>query len=161
MGARHDGRIIAFQTLYRYELTGAPLPELLDFSWMGEERQQNADVSSTAFASLLISGCVASLPAVDEVIRTHLEHWDFDRVGRVDLSALRLGVYCLLYQADIPREVTIDESVSIAKQFGSDESYRFVNGVLDGVNKNLAALREQLEPPITPDTLPVAGDGQE
>jgi N utilization substance protein B len=53
----------------------------------------------------------------------------------VDLAILRISVYCLLFQADIPPSVTIDEAIDIAKEFGTDDSYRFINGVLDGIRK--------------------------
>ncbi len=53
----------------------------------------------------------------------------------MDLAILRLSAYCLLFQQDIPSSVTIDEAVDIAKEFGTDDSYRFINGVLDGIRK--------------------------
>lgn len=139
MGLRRDGRVIAVQTLYRYEVARPPLAELADFSWIDERRRRQLGDRTLQFASLLVAGCVENLAAVDRTIGRHLQHWDLDRVARVDLSVLRLGVYCLLYQPDIPAEVTIDESVAVAREFGSDDSYRFVNGVLDGVRKTVAA----------------------
>lgn len=138
MGLRRDGRVIAVQTLYRYEVARPPLAELADYSWIDERRRRQLGDRTLQFASLLVAGCVENLAAVDRTIGRHLQHWDLDRVARVDLSVLRLGVYCLLYQPDIPAEVTIDESVAVAREFGSDDSYRFVNGVLDGVRKTVA-----------------------
>jgi N utilization substance protein B len=69
------------------------------------------------------------------VIRSHLIHWDFDRVNKVDLSILRLSVYTLLFQHDVHPTIVIDEAVDIAKQFSLDESYKFINAVLDNVRK--------------------------
>ncbi len=138
MGLRRDGRVIAVQTLYRYEVARPPLAELADYSWIDERRRRQLGDRTLQFASLLVAGCVENLAAVDRTIGRHLQHWDLDRVARVDLSVLRLGVYCLLYQPDIPAEVTIDESVAVAREFGGDDSYRFVNGVLDGVRKTVA-----------------------
>jgi N utilization substance protein B len=137
MGSRRKGRVIAFQSLYRHDLSGAALPELFDFSWMDEERTTHAETLD--FARLLIQGAMENLPEIDRLIRGQLENWDFTRLNRVDLAILRLGVYCLLYQSDIPATVTIDEAVDISKAFGTSDSYRFVNGVLDGVRKRLAA----------------------
>ena len=135
MGARRKGRIIAFQSLYRSDVGGATLEELFDFSWMDGEKPAAAAEDTLAFARLLIQGTLENLPAVDEAIRRELENWDFSRLNRVDLAILRMSVYCLLFQPEIPHTVTIDEAVDIAKSFGTGDSYRFVNGVLDAVRK--------------------------
>jgi N utilization substance protein B len=137
MGARRKGRIIAFQSLYRHDLSGAGLEELLDFSWMDGGRAENPAEETVAFARLLIQGALENLPEIDETIRAQLENWDFSRLNRVDLALLRMSVYCLLHQRDIPATVTIDEAVDISKTYGTADSYRFVNGVLDGVRKKL------------------------
>jgi N utilization substance protein B len=140
MGARRTGRIIAFQSLYRAEVAGAGLEELFDFSWMDGEKTGAAADEALLFARLLIQGTLENLPRIDEAIRAQLENWDFSRLNKVDLAILRMSVYCLLFQPDIPPTVTIDEAVDISKSFGTEDSYRFVNGVLDAVRKgNLAA----------------------
>ena len=138
MGARRDGRIVALQTLYRFEITGAPLADLLDFSWIDPPRRAALPEEAITFATLIVTGCLECLEEVDQVIRDNLAHWDLDRLARVDLSLLRIGVYCLLHQPDIPANVTIDEAVAIARHFSSEDSYRFVNGVLDGARRRLA-----------------------
>ena len=135
MGTRRKARIIAFQSLYRQDLSGASREALLDFSWMDSEKGVSPD--TLAFARLLIHGALDNLPHVDETIRSQLENWDFTRLNKVDLALLRMSVYCLLYQRDIPPTVTIDEAVDISKTYGTADSYRFVNGVLDGVRKKL------------------------
>ena len=140
MGMRREARTIAVQTMYRFEIARAELEELLDYSWIGAERLRSMAPATLEFASLLIAGCIGNLAAVDKEIVRHLEHWDIDRVSRVDLSVLRVGAYCLLYQRDIPAEVTIDESVAVARQFGGEHSYRFVNGVLDGMFRRAEAV---------------------
>jgi N utilization substance protein B len=135
MGARRKGRIIAFQSLYRYDLSGASLEELLDFSWLDGERPERVLPETALFARLLIQGSLENLAEIDDVIRAQLENWDFSRLNRVDLALLRMSVYCLLHQPEIPASVTIDEAVDISKTYGTPDSYRFVNGVLDGVRK--------------------------
>jgi N utilization substance protein B len=135
MGARRQGRILAFQSLFRYDLSRADLPELLDFSWAPEARDGEAET----FARLLIQGTVERLAEIDECIKGHLQHWDFDRLARVDLAILRISLYSILFQKDIPATVTIDEAIHIAKEFGSDDSFKFINGILDAVAKKPAA----------------------
>jgi transcription antitermination protein NusB len=137
MGGRRKGRIIAFQSLYRYDLSGASLEELLDFSWMDDERAEKPPAETLLFARLLIQGVLENLIQIDDTIKGQLENWDFARLNRVDLALLRMSVYCLLHQRDIPATVTIDEAVDISKTYGTADSYRFVNGVLDGVRKKL------------------------
>lgn len=139
MGARRKGRIIAFQSLYRYDLSGVGLDELLDFSWIDGDKAEKLAPETVLFARLLIQGALENLPEIDRVITGQLENWDFSRLNRVDLAILRMSVYCLLHQRDIPPTVTIDEAVDISKSFGTTESYRFVNGVLDGVRKKYLA----------------------
>ena len=151
MGARRQGRILAFQALYAYEYTHPPLEELLQFAWLDTSPEDDASEtrksSPTAsrsrealdFARLLVAGTIENICAIDDRIRGQLDHWDFSRIARVDLSILRLSVYSLLYVDSIPASVTIDEAVSLAREFGSSESYRFVNGVLDGIRRTQAA----------------------
>ena len=142
MRKRRDARTIAVQSMYRFEISRAPLEELLDYSWIGEQRRRGMAPATLEFASLLIAGCIDNLDAIDREIDRHLEHWDIERVSRIDLSVLRVGTYCLLFQRDIPAEVTIDESVAAARQFGGEHSYRFVNGVLDGIYRRFDAARD-------------------
>jgi transcription antitermination protein NusB len=135
MGGRRRGRIIAVQSLYRHDLSGAGLDELFDFSWIDGERQAAPSDETASFARLLIQGTLENLESVDAAVRRHLEHWDFSRLSRVDLALLRVSAYCLLYQPDIPASVTIDEAVDIARSFGGADSWRFVNGVLDAIHR--------------------------
>jgi N utilization substance protein B len=135
MGVRHQGRIIAFQTLYRYEFTNEDIEELLDFSWLDVHKKSAIKEDSYNFARLIIRGTMENLKTIDRMIQEHLEHWDFSRLSKVDLANLRISVYGLLFQNDIPASVTIDEAIDIAKEFGNEDSYRFINGVLDSINK--------------------------
>lgn len=153
MGARRKGRILAFQTLYAYELcslcslgardTGgtrsliSPIEDVLDFPWIDESSREKINPESLDFARLIAWGTIEKLTEIDEQIITQLEHWDFSRLNKVDQAILRIGVYSLLFQKDIPASVTIDEAVDISKEYGTDESYRFINGVLDGIRKNI------------------------
>lgn len=121
------------QALFSWDITRRPVEELLTLDW--DDRVGQVP-ETDAFARLLIAGTIENIDEVDQAIRTHLEHWEFGRLARVDLAILRLGTYSLLFQPDVPASVTIDEAVDIAKEFGSDESYRFVNGVLDAVNRD-------------------------
>ena len=139
MGVRRKGRILAVQALYAHESSGAPVPELLEMAWLDADGLEKARGESRDFARLLIAGTIENLSEIDRHIVRQLEHWDFSRLNKVDLAILRISVYCLLFQPDIPPSVTIDEAIDIAKEFGTDDSYRFINGVLDGVRKQRQA----------------------
>ena len=136
MGARHQGRIIAFQTLYRYEFTREDVLSLYDFTWLNENKQKQIKEISFDFARLIITGTIEHLDEIDRKIKDHLEHWDFSRLSKVDLSILRISTYSLLFQQDIPYSVSIDEAIDIAKEFGGNDSYKFINGVLDSIRKS-------------------------
>jgi N utilization substance protein B len=69
------------------------------------------------------------------LIEEQLEHWELSRLAKVDLAILRISAYALRFQPDVPADVTIDEAVELAKELSTDDAYRFVNGVLDGIRK--------------------------
>ncbi|MCE1195133.1 transcription antitermination factor NusB [bacterium] len=139
MASRRKARILAFQALYAWEASGASLSDLLSFSWLEESKLGQFEDDVVAFSQLIIAGAIENVAAIDERIRAHLSHWPFERLKKVDLALLRMGTYCLLYQKDIPAQITIDEAIEIAKEYGSDDSYKFINGVLDGIHKDLVS----------------------
>jgi N utilization substance protein B len=139
MASRRKGRILAFQALYSWEaLGGGPVPEeLLDFVWLESDKRESLDESTAVFSRLLITGTVQNISAVDAMIKAHLENWDFSRLNRVDLALLRMSVYTLMFQADVSPSIVIDEAIGISKEFGTGDSFRFVNGVLDSIRRTL------------------------
>jgi transcription antitermination protein NusB len=136
MGSRRKGRILAFQALFSWDTNPVTADELLEFGWLDEQMRERYDEGTLAFARLIVAGALEHLEEVDTYIKRYLEHWDFKRIGKVDLAILRMSVYALKFQPDIPATVTIDEAVDIARSYGSDESYRFINGILDGILKS-------------------------
>jgi len=146
MASRRKGRILAFQALFswdiRYNQTGdASIPEgLLDFSWADGDVPGDTPIDEkiVAFSRLLVTGTVTHIANVDSMIQKHLVNWEISRLNRVDLAILRMSVYTLMFQGEMPPSVVIDEAVEISREFGSDDSYRFVNGVLDSVRKALS-----------------------
>ena len=139
MGPRRKGRILAVQAIFAYEFTHCEIKELTNFSWSYEKNSPDADKNIQNFASLLIAGTLENLEKIDAAIDKHLENWNFKRLNHIDLAILRISTYSLLYMQDVPASVVIDEAVDIAKDFGTDESYRFINGVLDGIRKTQEA----------------------
>ena len=128
------------QALFSWDYTHHELQELLEFTWLDSERLAKFENETLFFARHIVQGTLENIEEIDKKIERQLEHWNFDRLGRVDLAILRISIYGLKYQQDIPYSVTIDEAIDLAKRYGSEESYRFVNGVLDGVRKQLSEM---------------------
>lgn len=129
MASRREARILAVQALYSWDVTGATSEELLEFSWRKEEWSE----TDLLYPAILVRGALEQIDEIDEAIRRHLTGWTFERLQLVDRAILRVATYELLHQKDIPASVAINEAVEIAKEYSSDDAFRFVNGVLDGV----------------------------
>ena len=134
MSARRIGRECAVQFLYQHlPSKGQNLEEALSLFWPLREITEPV----RSFGEELIRGVLVNLPAIDEKVKAYTENWDMDRIAAVDLAVIRLGVYEMLFRDDIPPVVSINEAIEIAKRFSSEESGRFVNGILDRVRKDL------------------------
>lgn len=104
---------------------------------MEEEQLSSLQEETLVFARLLVGTTIENIESVDALIKEHLEHWDFNRLSKVELAILRISTASLMFHEAIPASVTIDEAVNISKNFASDDSYKFINGVLDGIRKEL------------------------
>ena len=134
MASRRKGRILAFQALYSWEANKEEPDEIASFSWLDKG---NLDPVTSNFSRLLVLGTIENIYPVDDMIRRHLQNWDFSRLNKVDLAVLRMSAYTLMYQQDIPPSIVIDEAIGISKEYGTDDSFRFINGVLDGIRRTL------------------------
>ncbi|MBM3825340.1 MAG: transcription antitermination factor NusB [Verrucomicrobia bacterium] len=125
---RHESRVAAMRFLVSWEIQRHPdlVTGLHDFFAEHPERREEY-----AFAEELIHGVIRELSAVDGVIARLASNWSFERIAKVDLAVLRLGVHELMGREDIPPVVSINEAVDVAKEFSTEESRRFVNGILD------------------------------
>jgi N utilization substance protein B len=125
---RRDNRVAAMQFLYSWETQrqGDLVTALYDFF-----SEQAQDREYYAFAEELIHGVLRDQALIDEVIVRFAQNWAFERVAKVDLATLRLAIFELMRRTDIPPVVTINEAIDIAKVFSTEESKRFVNGILD------------------------------
>ena len=134
MSSRRIGRECAVQFLYQHlPSKGQNLEEAFALFWPLREITE----PTRAFGEELIRGTLANLSAIDEKVKAYADNWDFERIASVDLAILRLAVYEMLFRDDIPPVVSINEAIEIAKRFSSEESGRFVNGILDRVRKDL------------------------
>jgi transcription antitermination protein NusB len=130
---RHLGRIVVLQTLYEYEFrveskdTSVDIDEILTRNL---ERYEEM-IDDKVFVTDLAKGVIEHCDELDKLISPIAPDWPIDQIARIDRSILRLGVYELLYKKDsVPPKVVINEAVELAKAFGSDNSSKFINGVL-------------------------------
>jgi transcription antitermination protein NusB len=131
MGTRRKSRELTLQFLYQGELAGQD--NRLDF----EEYCIHFQVNKKAipYAKKLLDGVQEKGDAINQLIRKYAENWRLERMSVIDRNILRLAVYEVHYQDDVPISVAINEAVEIAKRFSTDDSAPFINGILDGVAK--------------------------
>ena len=134
MGARREGREAAVQFLYQRDLQGSTNSESIDDFW--ELRPATKRVRE--FGMALAEGVLSNQESIDERIRKVASNYDLHRIAAVDRNILRIAIYEMLFCADVPPVVSINEAIEIAKRFGSEDSGRFVNGVLDKVRSELS-----------------------
>jgi len=137
---RHLGRIVALQTLYEFEFrtecedTTVDVAEVLGRNLA---RYETA-IDDTDFVDALVRGVLKEQAELDAKIQPIAPDWPIDQIARIDRNILRIGVYELLNQSEIvPPKVAINEAVELAKAFGSDNSSKFVNGVLGTAYRTL------------------------
>jgi N utilization substance protein B len=135
MGARHSGREAALQILFQMEASATSADEAIRLFW--RSFGTDADPDGRVYAEDAVRGCYAQLPALDKHIAEASTHWRVERMNRVDRNVLRLGAWELANRPDVPREVVLDEAIELAKEFGTDESSAFVNGVLNRIADTL------------------------
>ena len=127
---------MALQFLYQLDVHGEtdPTPHAEEF-WS----RHPVDADTRKFADALVRGAKENQGKADQLISQYAEHWDLDRMAVSDRNILRLAVYEMLWGDDAPAKVVINEAIEIAKKFGTQESSRFINGVLDRIHKELRA----------------------
>lgn len=146
MRPRRKGRELAAQALYQCDLGTSDVEEILELfspSEYGTDDGEAAAAEGTdaearksfGYARVLVRGTRSHLDEIDDLIRSQAEHWRLERMPAVDRNILRLAIYEFLYESDVPKLVVIDEAIELAKKFGSKDSGRFVNGLLDGLLK--------------------------
>src|SRR6478735_5216887 len=127
---RHTARQKALQALFQHDLGQTEPMEAIGNVVQNEKSDQ--------FLESLVLGVVEHQQEIDELLRNHLEKWTLDRVATVDRVILRIAVYEMKYEEEIPTSVTLNEAIELAKTFGDDQSSKFINGVLSKVLTTLS-----------------------
>jgi N utilization substance protein B len=157
-GKRRMAREMAVQMLYQSDLGGSTLPNIFNTFDLSEylareaaqdkkkglptveereeyTRRRTRVEEAFHYAQDLVRGTVDSQDRIDELIRGQADNWRLERMPPVDRNILRLAVFEMLHERDTPKLVVLDEAIELAKKFGSEQSGRFVNGLLDGLLK--------------------------
>lgn len=133
MGVRREGREAAIQFLYQRDLN--PTSELADLQVFYKMR--GLSPAARRFTDTLIPGVLSTQDAIDALIKQHAENYELHRISAVDRNILRLAIYEMLHCPGVPPVVSINEAIEIAKKYSTDESGKFVNGVLDRIRLKL------------------------
>jgi transcription antitermination protein NusB len=135
MGKRREGREAAVQLLFYWDMNvRQPLEETdLDGFW----QLRTANQATKEFATRVAAGVIAEQGTIDEKISRYTANYELKRISAVDRNILRVAIYEMLFCNDVPPIVAINEAIDIAKKFGTEESGKFVNGVLDRVKLDL------------------------
>ena len=124
------GRIIAreatMKLLYQMEVNNDYSEEVIKVFF----ENNDLSVDEKDYVEHAVESVLSNLDTIDENIEKHTKGWKINRLAKVDLAVLRIAIYEMLYRKDIPIEVCINEAIEICKKYSTDESSRFINGVL-------------------------------
>ena len=127
MGKRRRARELALQVLYQLDIREERSEHILPEFW--EENDVEKDIRN--FANTLIKGVEEKRPEIDKLLTEFAFNWNLSRMSVIDRTILRLGSFEILFLKEIPPAVSINEAIELAKIFGTDDSFKFINGILN------------------------------
>ena len=133
MSNRHKAREAAVQSIYQWDMMGCPSDDL-NAEFMEDLQRKELDQT---YLKTVLTGVAANQEVIEKAIKPFIDR-DFSMVDPIERSILRLGVYELLFHRDVPAKVILNEAIELAKTFGSDHSYKFINGTMDKLAKEKA-----------------------
>ncbi|CAG7642198.1 transcription antitermination factor NusB [Paenibacillus allorhizosphaerae] len=146
---RRLARELALQSLYQIEMNGVTPAEavsiVVEEARTDDEAQltRERDQISPEHITELVEGTLSHKQPIDGLLLDYLKGWQMDRLSRVDREILRLATYEMVFRDDVPPKVVVNEAIEMAKHFGTDDSGKFVNGVLGKMIKDLDAIRQK------------------
>lgn len=151
---RRLGRELAIQCLYQIEMNDGGVEDALDAAIREAQDEEGesgvrvagdaeAEASLRDYAGGLVKGVLAAKTAIDNILAGYLKGWRMERLSRVDRQVLRLALYELMERDDVPPKAAINEAIEIAKHYGTEESGKFVNGVLGQIIRQMDEVRSR------------------
>lgn len=135
MRKRTKARECALKILYAVDITKDEPKKCIDAFWQNHDRVEPA---VKEFADSLVVGVSSNIELINRTISNYATNWQLKRMAVIDRNILRFATYELLFMEDIPPKVSINEAIDIAKKYGDKDSGKFVNGILDKINKTEA-----------------------
>ena len=130
---RRRARILALQVLFANEFLNEPVEKVI------QQIGESLETDIPEFTRELVELTTRHNTSLNQLIKSHLRNWDFDRIPLLDRVIIKIALCEMLYIPDIPPQVSINEALEISKQFSSEKSKRFINGILDCIFKELKA----------------------
>lgn len=138
MASRHRSRRRALQVLFEWDVRAGSVDQAISHYQTLHSAEEDAESEPDIFMEELVRGTTEKCADIDRVIESKSANWKLSRMAIVDRNILRLAIYELSQNA-LPPPIVIEEALQLARQFSSDESVAFINGVLDAINKQSAA----------------------
>ena len=136
MANRHLARTIAMQTLFEWDFldkNNKKLPAIIKYNY----REFAPKVKDQDFTEKIIDGVKKNLKKIDSHIAKYAPEWPIEQITIIDRNILRIGIYELVFDKDVPAKVAINEAIEIAKTFGGESSGKFINGVLGSIYRDI------------------------
>lgn len=149
---RRVAREIAVQSLYQIQMNEATPQEAVQIAIHEAEHDNETELNFSGdkidplYIIELVEGTYRNKVRIDELLEEYLKGWAMDRLSRIDREVLRLAVYEMLYRDDVPPKVVVNEAIDLAKHYGTEESGKFVNGVLGKMIKEVEDLKGKVTP---------------
>ncbi len=132
MGGRRLSREMALKVLFQVDLVSTNIEETLKYTF--ENGKLSDEVKE--FTLILVKGVMSNLSEIDKAINNYTNNWSLERITNIDRNILRMAICEIFYLKNIPKSVSINEAVELAKKYGTKSSFSFVNGVLGKIDKN-------------------------
>ena len=138
MGNRRIAREMALKILFQVDLVHCNVNEASSYTFQVEDIWQYGDTDTDAITSFcleLVKGVLPNLTEIDVLIEKHANNWTLERMANIDRNILRIAIYEIVFIDNIPKSVSINEAVELAKKYSTENSFGFVNGVLGKIEK--------------------------
>jgi N utilization substance protein B len=155
MGKRRAARELALKVLFQIDVGKLPPEEVLETSF----EQVPVEPEEQAYVAEVVRGTLAHLPEIDGIISSLAAGWKLDRIANVDKNVLRLALYEIGHREDIPPSVSVNEAIEIAKKYSTEDSGKFVNGILGSYLRQHGAAATEPSADPHPSSVPASPAG--
>jgi len=129
---RHQARTFVLQALYKRLMTNENIENIKKYF----KEEHNLDSADITYFNLLLAGVIENIDTIDEKIKPYLDR-DITELSPIEISILRIAFYELIFRMEVAHQIIINEAIELAKTFGGQDGYKYVNGVLDNAAKNI------------------------